>query len=260
MNDYLCLANEIRLVVERLDQPGVLLGRQRSPAFKSKVIRAAAFILRWHRRSVRKLARLGEAHRFPFTRRAVARLCGVDSYALQRVIKILEAIGVLAGRSALSRWCEGNTRSMSPGAESYWYKPSQFEIGSDFANVIVDGTEIAASTLENQCDPDEIPNVSRMNLNLGKHQPERKGEEIQVPFLRSASNPAIPTGLDDDAVNPGLEAALERLRSAAVSSAMPDDRRAPAPSPDDQLADLEVGKGTLMGGLKLTFASALSRR
>ena len=221
----------------------------------------AELILVRHIRPVCEIARLGEDHRLPFARRAVEKLCGVAEWSIQRIITILERIGFFTDRSPLARWCEGNARSITPGSKPYWFRPTLFSIGAAFAAILLGGTEVAASPLENHCTPDVIPSVEGRELDDRTAQPIRGVEENQHSPIRSTSIPSTPHGFDEPPVDEGLEAALERLRQEIASQAMPDDRRAPQASPADLQADLEAKKGRGLIGTTLSeAATAIFRR
>lgn len=254
MNDTVCLLDALDLVRARLAQPGVLRGRQRSPEFRDKVLRAAKLILARHIRAVREMSRLGATHRIPFARRAVSRLCGVAAWALARVIPILVRIGLLTDRSPLARWCEGPHRSITQGAEPYWFRPSLFSIGSDYAAVLI-GADFAGSTAGNQCAPDVSSSLFKVSLEDRTGQVVEEVEESSKETIRRALFPPPAPEMPGDEVNGPLEAALAALRRAVVPSATINRLRAYEPSSAEALASLEANRGTLLNGVTLSPAA-----
>ena len=215
MNDSLRLSRALALAEHRLSQPGVLRGRQRSPAFTAKVLRVIEFVLRRHMRAVRRMARLGAAHRMPFARRAVAALCAVASSALQRVILMMERIGLFVDRSALVRWGQTPQRSFVPRAKQVWHKASTFSIGPDFTAILADddNADAAAFPFENPCQCD--PYISGPVLKVEHYdcikQPIEKTEESLSSEIRSALTSSILTDLDDDDRDEGYQRPMTRV-------------------------------------------------
>lgn len=153
----------------RLAEPGVLKGRQRSPAFIEQVIGLGVRIA---------LVQGGKAdwHLFPLARWPLEKLWGVSEWVIKRALPILQRIGFLIQHGETVRRVHTGTQSVTPGSKPYWFCPHVFQLDPAIHRLLAPKTEkitdaitarflaevgatVAASVSPSQCAPDETLNV-----------------------------------------------------------------------------------------------------
>ena len=126
MRDVLCLGSRaIALVRERLEAPGVLVGRARSDEYRARFDLFASWMIERHGLAAYQ-------HTFPLSREHVGKILGLPPAAIQRLVERAVSIGLLVTESDLVRRWKTGFQSLTQGSNGAWFEPYQWDIGPDF--------------------------------------------------------------------------------------------------------------------------------
>lgn len=214
------------LVLERLEAPGVLVGRARSDEYRARFALFASWMIERH-------GLAAYTHTFPISREGVGAILDLKPAAIQRLVERAVSIGLIVTESQpVRRWKTG-FESLTQGSNGAWFEPYQWDIGPDFLALLParhdfdsdgpvryqDGTRFAASPLDSPFDQ-EKPTTLRDRFSKGMSDSETweiepSGAPDRIQNLSDFDDPI-------DGVNSSLEDALDDYRQIAVPDAMPD--------------------------------------
>ncbi|MFJ7440984.1 hypothetical protein ACIQW5_25395 [Methylorubrum thiocyanatum] len=227
MRDVLCLGSRaIALVRERLEAPGVLVGRARSDEYRARFDLFASWMIERHGLAAYQ-------HTFPLSREHVGKILGLPPAAIQRLVERAVSIGLLVTESDLVRRWKTGFQSLTQGSNGAWFEPYQWDIGPDFLALLPrrqdwdsegpvrsdDGTRFAPPPLGSHSDQDK-PSKVRDRLSKGEPEPET----FEIKRIPGSDRIEILSGFDGPigGVNEAIEDALDDYRQAHVPDAMPD--------------------------------------
>lgn len=216
------------LVHERLEAPGVLVGRARSDEYRSRFEMFASWVIEFH-------GLADYAHTFPISRAGVGKILDLPPAAIQRLVERAVSIGLLVTESDLVRRWKSGFKSLTHGANGAWFEPFKWDIGPDFLARLPtrqdydsegpirgeDGTDFAPTPLGGHSDQEKPSKVRDRIL-------ERVGESLALDNKRVFAPDRIQNQSDlqgpIDTINDSLEDALDDYRQTLVPDAMPDHR------------------------------------
>jgi len=214
------------LVRERLEAPGVLVGRARSDEYRSRFDLFASWMIERH-------GLADYAHTFPISRERIGKILDLPPAAIQRLVERAVSIGLLVTDSDLVRRWKTGFHSLTQGSNGAWFEPYKWDIGPDFLALLPrrqdwdsegpvrgkDGTDFALIPLGSQFDQDQPSKVRDRIL-------ARADESQNFAIKRIPASDRIQSlsGLDDPIgdINDSLEDTLDDYRQALVPDAMPD--------------------------------------
>lgn len=156
MNYVACMEQVGAEIRRRLAEPGVLRGRQRSPAFINGVVTVGLFVARHH-------ALADFDHIFPLARMKIHGMMQIPEWLIRRAIPVLRSIGFIDLDREIVRRIHSGTKSLTEGSNPAWYCPGQYTLDPRIRFLFGKraGPRLAPPPLENQCDQDVISNLQR---------------------------------------------------------------------------------------------------
>lgn len=217
--------------------PSVLSTRQRGRDYVAKIREIAKLVVNYQ--GIR--ARAGRT--FRLVRDDLVRLFGFSASSTYRILKVLEAVGLIARVRGPKRRCHTGTTSSNPERGGVCFEPLDYVIGPRFRSYFVedDGTEFAVSPAENQSEQKKLPNDSESSTGITAPDSERDsrdssaGHAFLSALAKSVTKRAVITRVDYDRRSPPVPklpkgydpvaAELELLRQRQAETKAENDQR-----------------------------------
>lgn len=163
--------------------PSVLSTRQRGRDYVAKIREIAKLVVNYQ--GIRARAR----RTFRLVRDDLARLYGFSGSSTYRILKVLEAVGLIARVGGPQRRCHTGNTSSNPERGGVCFEPLDYVIGPRFRSYFVenDGTELAVSPAESQSEQKKLPNGTGLRTDSTAPDSEtNSGDSLSTSSFLSA--------------------------------------------------------------------------